>query len=641
MNKIKLKVPKGTRRLTQWENLDKLLPITGKFIVNKLLTGCGFTYKFLVDDNPVILLSPRLELIHSKEHLQNVFYFKNSNKAERIAKIKQSLYNYLMQSSVNPYALLEKELILKPVIPKIMVTYDSVGFLLDYLKELNMLQGFTVIVDEFQCLLTDSAFKANTELNTLHQLMNLDNRVILVSATPFSDDYLEKIPFFSNMDYYQMEWNASDKEDVTIKYLATSRTPREIVAEIIQKYRDTGYFNAKIVDGKEIYSKEAYIYLNKVTDICSIVEDNKLKPTEVSVVCANNERNRHKLKAVGLKIEHFNSYDDRVKNKPITFITKASFEGADLYSDNGTTFIFSNPNQKTLALDLSIDITQIVGRNRITSNPFSKDIIFYFRTYTGAIGNVIPALQDGDKYLQKLDDKVRETDRLLKIHQSTDQSTLKLIKAGQDKNGFTDNYLDVIEENGILKPTFNILAYSNDLRAYDVFTKMYKTKLQVVKQLDDVGFKIENNPVVVDLADELNVRGKFEDKMKYYIDYVREHKESLKDIQASILIPFNLNKYYATLGEDRIKAVGYHESEIVKELNYRQEQNTIKEGILRYFHKGQRIPYKEAKALLKKIYQELGIQKAPKASDIGKYIPVRTTKITVANGKRKEGIEIL
>ena len=230
MNKIKLKVPKGTRRLTQWKNLDNLLPISGKFIVNKLLTGCGFTYKFLVDENPVILLSPRLELIHSKEHLQNVFYFKNSNKAERIAKIKQSLYNYLMQSSINPYALLEKELILKPVIPKIMVTYDSVGFLLDYLKELNMLQGFTVIVDEFQCLLTDSAFKANTELNTLHQLMNLDNRVILVSATPFSDDYLEKIPFFSNMDYYQMEWNASDKEDVTIKYLATSRTPREIVA---------------------------------------------------------------------------------------------------------------------------------------------------------------------------------------------------------------------------------------------------------------------------------------------------------------------------------------------------------------------------------------------------------------------------
>ena len=43
---------------------------------------------------------------------------------------------------------------------------------------------------------------------------------------------------------------------------------------------------------------------------------------------------------------------------------------------------------------------------------------------------------------------------------------------------------------------------------------MYRTKLQVVKQLDDVGFKIENNPVVVELADELNVRGKFEDKIK-------------------------------------------------------------------------------------------------------------------------------
>ena len=88
MNKITLKVPKGIRRLTQWKNLDKILPTNGKFIVNKLLTGCGFTYKYLTDETPVILLSPRLELIHSKEHLQNVFYFKNTTVSERIQKIR-------------------------------------------------------------------------------------------------------------------------------------------------------------------------------------------------------------------------------------------------------------------------------------------------------------------------------------------------------------------------------------------------------------------------------------------------------------------------------------------------------------------------------------------------------------------------
>lgn len=641
MNKIILKPPRGTRRLTQWTNLDNLLPTTGKYIVNKCLTGIGFTYKYLTDNTPVILLSPRLELIHSKEYLRNVFYFKNQTKAESVVKIKQSLYNYLMQSSINPYSLLEKEVNLKPVVPKIMITYDSINYLLDYLKEINLLKYFTIIVDEFQCLLTDSAFKGNTELNTLINLSKLDNRVILVSATPFDEKYLEEIPFFQNMDYYQFDFSSTDKDDVTIKYLATSRTPREIIGDIIRDYRDKGYFNAKIVDGKDIYSREAYFYLNKLTDIINIVQDNNLKPEEVSVICANNERNRHRLKGVRLKISHFNSYENRCSNKPFNFITKASFEGADLFSDTGQTYIFSNPNQKTLALDLSIDITQIIGRNRIAANPFRNDVIFYFRTSTGAIGNVIPVLRDEDKYMELVDKKVKETHELLKIHQYSDQSTLALLKKGQELDGFQSSYFDVITEDGVLKPTFNILAYTNDLRSFDIFTNMYKTKLQVIKQLDTVGFNLEDNPVVRELADELNIRGKFEDKAKYYIQYIQSHPEDLKEIQSSILIPYSLNKYYAVLGAERMKALGYHEANIKEELDFIQTKTNILHEMQQVFRKGMRIPLKDCKKMLAGIYKKLGLKRNAKATEIGKYIRTRKVKVTVAKGKQVDGIEIL
>lgn len=642
MNKITLKVPKGIRRLTQWKNLDKILPTNGKFIVNKLLTGCGFTYKYLTDETPVILLSPRLELIHSKEHLQNVFYFKNTTVSERIQKIRNSLYNYLMQSSINPYSLLEKDLLLRPPIPKILVTYDSVGILLNYLKELNLLKDFTIICDEMQCLLTDSAFKANTELDTLHNLMELDNRVIFVSATPFSEDYLETMEFFKGMDYYLMDWNSSDKENVTIQYVATNRRPREIIAELIEKYRNQGYFNAKIVDGKDVFSTEGLFYLNRVNEIIKIIQDNKLKPEEVTVVCADNEKNRARLKEVGIKIGHFNSYQDRGKNKPFTFITKASFEGADLYSDTGTTYIFSNPNQKTLALDLSIDITQIIGRNRIATNPFRNDVIFYYRTTNGAIGNVIPSLKNEAEYLDLVADKVKETERLLKLHSTTtDQETLRVLKEGMAKNGYQRSYFDVVDVGGRLKPVMNVLAYSNELRMLDIFRNMYRTKLEVLKNVNTMGFNVADNSTAEELSKELESRGIFEDKMKYFIQYVDSHKEQYREILESILIPYNLKKYYLILGADRIKANGYKEVDLKLELDYRQTQNNIREEIQLVFKRGMKIPYKDAKERLAGIYKKLGIEKAAKATDIAKFIPTKHTKVPVGNGKRKDGIEIL
>ena len=86
--------------------------------------------------------------------------------------------------------------------PKILVTYDSLYKVIDYLDNL---QKWKVVIDEFQCLLNDSTFKADTEMKLLEKLKGLPY-VTYLSATPILDKYLSQIEYFDDVPYYQLDW---------------------------------------------------------------------------------------------------------------------------------------------------------------------------------------------------------------------------------------------------------------------------------------------------------------------------------------------------------------------------------------------------------------------------------------------------
>ena len=85
MEKINLKVPYGIQYISEWKNYD--LPI-GHVIVDKGVTGCGYTEYCLRNNHPVILCSPRKLLLenkfeqHQKEGNWNVLYLVNENEDE-------------------------------------------------------------------------------------------------------------------------------------------------------------------------------------------------------------------------------------------------------------------------------------------------------------------------------------------------------------------------------------------------------------------------------------------------------------------------------------------------------------------------------------------------------------------------------
>ena len=66
-NMISISMPKGCRYMSDYENLlNGELPLDGKFILNKTVTGCGGTSLFLDSNFPVVIISPRLQVLKEK-----------------------------------------------------------------------------------------------------------------------------------------------------------------------------------------------------------------------------------------------------------------------------------------------------------------------------------------------------------------------------------------------------------------------------------------------------------------------------------------------------------------------------------------------------------------------------------------------
>ena len=644
-----IKIPRGTRYLGNWKDFKNKLPTTGRNIINKQFTGVGLTTYFLKNEENIILLSPRLELLkckaEDKELKNRVHWFNRSGdtKEEHITRTLQRLYNYLQYTTVNPNNL-PLQYLQEAFPAKILVTYDSSFRVIDYLRELGLLSKFTIIIDEMQALLVDSGFKSNVELQTLMNLMKLDNTMYFISATPFSEEYLSEMQYFKDMNYYKLEWAKSDKENVELKTIKTTLTPKEICSNIIRDFRNNGYFDFTInSEGKEEYSKEAAFYLNRVSDIANIIRENKLQPDEVTVICANNDANRRRLREVGVSIGHFNKKEDINLNKPYTFITRCSFDGCDYYTNTATTYIFSNCNSKTLALDISIDLVQIIGRIRTAENLFRNQITLYFRTPNGAIGNILPYMDNEAEFEDYITAKRELAEKLIKEHENSNQETLQMLKEGQEKNKLSRSYFDVVEVDGVLHPTINFLALYNDLRAYQIFKKQYRTTLQTLKNIREAGFTVngESNPIVKEVNGVLLGRGNFIDKMRYFCDYLDNNPEHKDEVLKTIMIPQIYRLAYKVLGSDKCKALSYKEADIREQLDSRTKRNNITEELKKAFKRGDRVINKDAKKTLANIYKRLGLKIKAKASDIGLYLPIKKVKVTVEQGKKENGILIL
>ena len=630
MKKIKQVVPSGRniKYISEW--LEYKIPI-GHCIVDKGVTGCGYTEYTLTNNLPTVLCSPRKLLLENKSEQHqndlNILYLKNEIKdINDINKLKNKIRNHIF--------LCDEENL--PI--KFLVTYDSSHYIIDILKELGLLSEFYFIIDEFQSIFLDAFFKSDVENNFVEYLQDCPN-VLYLSATPMLDKYLEKVDTFKNLPFYQIDWSETGcVENIIIQRKFSTALTTDCI-KIVKQYLSGKFPSTFTKDNKIIFSKEAVFYFNSISDIIRIINKTNLLPTQVNIICANDKENQDKLSKIGHSIGKIPLKGET--NKMFTFCTKTAYIGSDFYSDNASSYVFADPNIKSLALDISLDLPQIVGRQRNRENPFKNNIVIFYRTIRKT------EIEDRETFDKTQEERRKETQRLLDFYDKgtpeEQRAYVQKLKDSIEVSKYERDFVSISKKTG--KPVYNSFIEIANERGWEVSQKDYQDKISVTKSLESLTSNISEyqSDLEKEVQDFLNNKfyktGLFHEKMKMYCEFMDKHKgnKEVSDIIYFKIKDPKYRKYYNFYGTSGCKAVSYKEKKLLLGMIDESKESELSSIIYNRFKAGDRVIPGEVKIILQDIYRDLGITSKAKATDLGKYFKLTRTKITLPDKKTKEG----
>ena len=627
-------MPPSCRYMSDYDKLiNDLLPIYGKFILNKTLTGCGGTSLFLNSGLMVVIISPRIQVLKNKhKQYPDSFLFHIPQCGDRPSAIKQKmeeLNSYLhLHYGLTPFG--------QPPPAKILVTLDSVGKVLSVLESCSIIDKFLFVVDEFQCLMGDAIFKGTVDMNFLVNIDNRARRICYLSATPIPEIYLDYIPQLANLPYYKLQWDPAVIEEPTLKVrqMKKGENAVKLCTELIQKYRNNGYFERKIIQGNVVYSREACIFLNEVKSIIRIIEKNNLLPEEVTILCSESKSSELPK---GFTIGGLCTDRNNPINKTFTFCTKASFEGVDFYSTNASTYIFIDGGKEWLSLDVAIDLSQILGRQRLDSNPFRHDATLYYKTVPNPVTEV--------EFRQKQNEMEQTTKERLDMYDASQEQSKKWLvdlhlKISPEEK-FVSDYVDVIQENGQSTLGFNYLVMVAKWNQWYQRRYYYSNSHQLISGIQSA-LGIGRKPVEVRDFESWYNNASDKDKLAGYADFRNKYPQYDEWIFQNPFIDLRFHQWYATLGYSTLKRVNFKEDKVINIYNEYCVQDLIKTACINAFEVGKIYSLKDVKNMLQQIYDHAGFSgKTAKATDLGTYLCSQKVQRTDGQGNRLWYIEIL
>ena len=680
MNVIPINVPENIDYISEWKDFQYPL---GHVIYDKTICGCGFTEYCLNNSIPLVLCSPRKGLLVNKEEqhnseegqrngLREVYYFRNdyesninydgnkskrvidtpfgisltktqaiqeqenldkvekSEKKEYLKPIKDQLRNYIETCNGNPF--------------KIIVTYDSLHHVLDTLNEYYSSNSYCVVVDEFQSIFMDSSFKATVELDFVEDLKGCKN-VLYLSATPMLEKYLVELDYFKDLPFYKLIW-PNDKIEKVRSELRVVRSINNEVAKIINSYREGKYPDKVLPDGTIKYSKELVIFVNSINSICDIIKSCDLKPEETNIICADTSKNISKLKKVGHQIGKIPTRGE--KHKLVSLCTRTTYLGADFYSTSAFTVVCSDCNIQTMTVDISLDLPQIIGRQRLKENVFRNEVLILYKSETtkGAIINEKRLAND-----EKVQAKEEKTLTLLASYNkmTKEEKVLCAEKWARDKDLYLKDYLGISKRTG--DATFNYLVKVADQRAYDVTRKEYIDQITIRRGIESIGnaevevikgnIEVELQEAYNYLVNSFDLDNNFSRRMKLLCDVYFQYPgffQAYSNSPLPYIIPINYQNYINAIGFEKIKALNYQEADIKTYIENQQKLSSL--SVADLFTVNSKYTKKQIKEMLGEFYNLNNISKTPKATDLENYFIIKAIKLKV-NDKWEHGFEII
>lgn len=667
--KVILQVPKGIRYVDDYEKQGFHLE-DFPYILDKKIPGCGFTSWILTNSQNIILASPRKMLMENKERQING---EGKDRQELVYLVQTAFCDYGVDKDLNKYSRESKDdqqvptdwvelkhsisqYVLKcqfdnrPV--KIIVTYDSYRKIKEIFEDMNLFDTFHTVVDEFQSIFTDSRFKSSTEMEFVETLKSVQ-KVCYVSATPMMEEYLNMMDYFKDLPCQELDWGTLDpgrikKPNIDVRSLKSVNTA---IKPVIEAYR-AGKFEHKLVydyltqSMRDVESKEAVIYVNSVTNIIGIIRACGLMPDEVCILCSDTPNNQKRIskkldkkrQGIEYKIEKVPTRDE--PRKMFTFCTRTVYLGADFYSDNARTFIVSDANIDTLAVDITLDLPQIMGRQRLEENPWKDEAILYVRPLMKSKAMNIKEFQ---AWIEK---KVEETNDLLDSYDNspTEKSKASLINVySREVNGnnYRYNYVSVNQHAGSKPiPAFNSLVLIAEQRAFDIQQLDYADRFTVFSRILDQCNITQTQSMEVQMFIQKFNSLPTVNRLKFLCTSEKNFTAEEWEFIFSEIPNFYRNVYLG-IGPERCKALGYNYSRAKAEYETKFfNTDIVKEDILSSFSVGDKISNSYIKEKLKEIYNKLGYKKTPKANALEEFFEIKYTKIK-ENNSWVNGIEIL
>lgn len=613
MKKIKINMPEGIDYLsTVWEELKKQLP-SGHYLLNKSIPGCGATEAFLRDGKTkTILASPRKQLLYNKhsQHLLDTILYRFENKDQYFSQQKDTAESILSYNDG-----------LKDFIrnggSKIMVTYDSLNKIADVLLGMGQkLEDWLVVIDEFQAIFTDAFYKPTTEIEFISAAGRFRD-VVYLSATPYLEEYLDSLSQFKHLPFIELVWPEGYTERPNVEMTRCSSINEE-VARIIQDYRE-GNGRTTLVGGETFTSKEAVIYVNSIKVIIDIIKKNNLTPDEVDIICAGS--NKSLIQKLGHKIAVVPGRNE--PRKMFTLCTSTVYLGADMYSPDAYTYIFADPKISSMALDVSTDLIQIIGRQRLEENPFMNSATMFYTTKECDVSK--------EEFTEIMRQNELRSQEKIKNFESAPfpetmlndyENTIKQQKYAQDFCSIRLNH-----QTGKQEVVINELVIASRMRSWqilhDIYNNEYSLTLAVKKKCNVKQTINSDDPDVKAFFDEWNRDRNFSRRMKLFCSTDEE------TIAKTSFIPKKYFTYYDALGEEGLQTLSWREDYVkaaLTDLPFNPVPKTeIARKVIEAFHEGTVKSRKEVKAFLQQLYDEQGIDKKATAEDISEYVTVKKT----------------
>jgi len=600
-NPIIIEAPVGTRYLNEFMGT---LP-TG--ILNKKETGCGATSVMLENKEHVIVCCPTIQLIKSK-----ISQYPNERCPYELCGVMKGV-------TVQDIEAYIQWCMGKQQPAKIMTTYDSfpkvaatIGDHLRYCK---------IVVDEYQELLDAAVYRNKAIKSLLRELRGYEN-VTYLSATPIPYDYVPEE--LVGLSKYEIHW----PEQSRIKPCRIQTdSPFSKVFDIICQHKAG---NPLVIGGQQV--QEYFFFVNSVKAIKRIIKAARLKPDEVKIVCAKDEKNKLKLG------EEYKIQDIPDPNKTFTFCTKTVFYGADFYSDAGLIVVVSDGHVRSTLLDISSDILQIAGRIRSVNNPF-KNLILHIHSPS----SVLPSHEE---FEAELTERVRKAEQDIHAFDELVPKGLESVIIEKQKVNEPEAVSFYDPDTHTVK--IDSLKIAHMRHKFETIDSIYTDGISLRNAYEQDGYNMEEAETwIQNIKQKVSMSGSLEPFHENYLIY-REERPKMpigktdlaKEIEQQFpLIP----QAFYLLGNSMVEKLKFDEEKIRQWVHFKSPatQSALKVELRNNFSFGESYTNKKAKRMLGEIFSKLQIELTPTAAFLRHLLKAEKVKLrNPERPKRDDGIRI-